>query len=231
MRFYEELYAAARPFPIETHPFVIAVRAGEASRDDVRSYAVHLHAAAESFLHSLYLILGVCTDADVRRSLMSNVLEEEGARSYVPGQGATFDPARRHPAMARRFARAAGASDAEIDAFAVGMPRWFRFALRDGNWLGAFAYVAVGIESNVPATYRLLIPPLVERYGFSEHDLEFLTEHVGADDRHGLDGAMLIESVSTTDAARRQALEGARRGSVGWWEILRKHARAGAAVA
>jgi len=99
-----------------------------------------------------------------------------------------------------------------------------RTMLSDGNWLGPFAYIAVGTEANIPPTYRLLIPALVENYGFSEYNLEFLTEHVGIDDRHGLEGAMLIESVATTDEARRQALEGARRGGVGWWEILRKHA-------
>jgi len=224
MRFYEELYAAARPYPIETHPFITAVQAGAASADEVRSFALHMASATESFVRALHSILGVCAEPSVRHSLISNVLEEEGAMAYVPGQGATFDMARHHPTMARRFARAAGATDAEIDAFAVGPPRWFRRALSDGNWLGPFAYIAVGTEANIPPTYRLLIPALAENYGFSEYNLEFLTEHVGIDDRHGLEGAMLIESVATTDEARRQALEGARRGGVGWWEILRKHA-------
>ena len=225
MRFYEELYAAARPAPIETHPFVAAVCAGEASREDIRSFAVHMASAATAFVPALHAILSVCPEPSVRRSLMSNVLEEEGAVGYAPGLGAAFDPERSHAVLARRFARAAGATDADVDASPVIPPRWFHRALRDGNWLGAFAYIAVGTEANVPPTYRLLIPALAGKYGFSDGDLEFLTEHVTADDRHGLDGAILIESVAATETARRQAMEGARRGGVGWWEILRKHAR------
>jgi pyrroloquinoline quinone (PQQ) biosynthesis protein C len=229
LTFADTLYGAARPFPIEENPFVAGVCSGEATRDEVRSFALHMSSATESFVRALHSILGVCREPRVRHSLIGNVLEEEGATSYVPGQGATFDPARHHPTMARRFARAAGATDAELDAFSVGPPRWFIHALREGNWLGPFAYVAVGTESNIPPTYRLLIPAFGRHYGFSEHDLEFLTEHVTVDDRHGLEGAMLIASIARTDEERSQALEGARRGGHGWWEILRKHrARPGA---
>jgi len=60
---------------------------------------------------------------------------------------------------------------------------------------------------------------------FSDQDLEFLYEHMTVDDRHGEEGAQLIASVATTDELRRQALEGARRGGSGWWQILLKHAR------
>ena len=45
------------------------------------------------------------------------------------------------------------------------------------------------------------------------------------DDRHGEEGAQLIASVATTDERRKQALEGARRGGSGWWQILLKHVR------
>lgn len=223
MSFAKELYAAAQPHPIAEHPFVVAVRSGTASTEAIRTFALHIASATETFVRSLYGILAICPDARVRQSLIGNVLEEEGATGYVPGTGATFDPARRHPPMGRRFARAAGVSDAQLDAFEVGPPRWFRRALQDGNWLGPFAYIAVGTEANIPPTYREIIPALSEHYGFSDADLEFLIEHVTADDRHGLDGALLIESVAQSDAARRQALEGARRGGNGWWEILRKH--------
>ncbi|MCU1230020.1 MAG: coenzyme synthesis protein [Acidobacteria bacterium] len=223
MTFADTLYAAARPFPIEENPFVAHVCDGDATREQVRSFALHMSSATESFVRALHAVLSVCRDARVRHSLIGNVLEEEGATAYLPGEGATFDAARHHPTMARRFARAAGASDAELDAFAVGPPRWFTHALRAGNWLGPFAYIAVGTESNIPPTYRLLIPALAKHYGFSEHELEFLTEHVTVDDRHGLEGAMLIASIVRNDEERSQALEGARRGGRGWWEILRKH--------
>jgi len=223
MSFAKELFAAAHPHPIAEHPFVAAVRSGTASTESIRTFALHIASATEAFVRSLYAILAICPNERVRQALIGNVLEEEGATSYVPGVGATFDPARRHPPMARRFALAAGVTDADVDAFEVGPPRWYARALQEGNWIGPLAYVAVGTEANIPLTYREIIPALSEHYGFSNADLEFLIEHVTADDRHGLDGAMMIESVAHTDQARRQALEGARRGGNGWWQILRKH--------
>jgi pyrroloquinoline quinone (PQQ) biosynthesis protein C len=227
MTLAEELYAAARPAPVETNPFVVQVRNGTASREAIRSFAMHIASATESFVRALYAVLSVCTDVRARQSFIGNVLEEEGCTGYMPGLGATFDEARRHPAMARKFTRVAGLGDEAIDAFRVGPPNWFDRQIRAGNWLGPFAYIAVGTEANIPPTYRLLIPAFAEHYGFSTNDLEFLIEHVSADDRHGLEGAMLIASIAETDAARRQALEGARRGGRGWWEILRRHAAAG----
>ena len=230
MTFAEELVRAAQPEPIETHPFVMQVRSGEASRDAIRSFALHIASATESFTRSLYAVLSVCTDVRARQSFIGNVLEEEGAIAFTPGSGVTFNEARRHPAMARRFTRAAGIDDREIDAFQVGPPNWFGRQIAARNWIGPFAYIAVGTEANIPPTYRLLIPALAERYGFSEADLEFLIEHVTADDRHALDGALLIESIATTETARQQALEGARRGGRGWWEILRRHVAVGTGV-
>ena len=144
MSFAESLYAAARPQRIETNPFIVRVREGVASRDEIRSFALHLTSATESFVRSLHAILSICPETAVRHSLISNVLEEEGMTGYVPGQGAIFDPNRHHPTMGRRFARAAGVTDAEMAAFEVGPPRWFHRALAAGNWLGPFAYIAVG---------------------------------------------------------------------------------------
>lgn len=227
MSFADELFAAAQPVPIATHPFVVQVRNGQASREAIRSFALHVAAATESFVRALYAVLSVCTDVGARQAFIGNVLEEEGAISFVPGIGAKFDEARRHPAMARRFTRAAGVADHEIDAFKVAPPNWFGRQISAGNWIGPFAYIAIGTEANIPPTYRELIPALAGHYGFSESDLEFLIEHVSADDRHGLEGAMLLASIAGTDeSARRQALEGARRGGRGWSEILRRHVTA-----
>lgn len=223
MAFADELLAAASGRPIEENPFVRRVCDGVATRDELRAFAVHLAASAESFVRALHAILAICPEAAVRQSLIANALEEEGAISFRVGEGATFDPERRHANLARRFARATGATDAELDAFVVGPPRWFVEALKVGEWLGPFAYIAVGTESNAPATYRLLIPALAKHYGFSDLELQFFSEHVTADDRHAMDGALLIASIAQTEELRAKALDGARRGGRGWWQILRKH--------
>lgn len=224
LTFAETLFAAARPEDIATHPFIVNVREGTATREEIRAFAVHIASATQSFVRALHAILSVCQDTAVRHSLIANILEEEGTTDYVRGRGAAFDPELHHPTMARRFALAAGATDAEVDALGIEPPRWFRRALDAGNWLGPFAYIAVGTEASTPPTFRLLAPHLEQNYGFTAHDLEFLYEHMTADDRHGEEGAQLIASVARTPEQQRQALDGARRGGAGWWQILRKHA-------
>lgn len=223
MSFAEALYAAARPHPIESHPFIVEVREGKATEEAIRNFALHLTSATDSFVRALHAILSICPDPLVRHSLIANVLEEEGMTGYVPGQGATFDPERHHPTMGRRFARAAGVTDAEVDAFQVGPPRWFQRAIAANNWIGPFAYIAVGTEANIPPTYRQLVPAFAKHYGFADDDMEFLYEHMTADDRHGEEGAQLIATVARTPEMQKLALEGARRGGHGWWQILLRH--------
>lgn len=229
MTFAGELEAATRPFPIESNPFVVAVRNGTCSRDDVRSFAQRLAAAAEVFNNSLFAILSVCDEPAVRQSVLANALEEEGVTSYAGGANATFDAARRHPAMASRFARASGVTDADISALGGTITPWFRQSLQAGNWIGPFAFI-VAIEANIPLTFRLIIRPLREHYGFTNDEMEFLIEHVTVDDRHAADGAEAIAAIATTEERRRQALQGARRGAVMWWLLLAKDVAFGRAL-
>jgi pyrroloquinoline quinone (PQQ) biosynthesis protein C len=222
--FATQLVDVARPGDVTENPFVHRVREG-LSPAALKRYGIATYAISSGFPRVLSSVLAECDEPRVRHSLIGNLLEEEGVTAYVPAKGVTVVPERGHGSLGRRFAHAAGATDAELDAAPFVRPRWFVQALRDGNWLGPFAYFAVGQEANVPPLYRTLIPLFRERYGFSDEALEFLTEHVTADDRHGLEAAMMIADIATTDEARKQALEGARRGGRAWWELHRAHAR------
>jgi pyrroloquinoline quinone (PQQ) biosynthesis protein C len=222
--FADALLASARPAPIETHPFVVALKDGALSPEAIRDYAVAIARIGGAFPYRIASVLAVCDHQDIRRSLISNLLEEEGVVGYVPGEHVRVDPKRRHGEMAKRFARAAGATDAEVDAVTLRHARWFAEALGRGDWLGAFSYFAIGQEANVPATFRLILDPLMEHYGFRRDDLEFLTEHFEADERHGIESAHLIARVADTAEARERALEGARRGGMAWWALHRTHA-------
>jgi len=216
--FTDALLAAARPDHDWTDPFVESVLSGQLSRDAIRRYATALVAIAGGFPRRIAQILSICDVAAVRALLIANLLEEEGVVGWDASSGLRVDPERRHSTLARRFARAAGASDADIDASiaASRSSRWFESAIERGDWIGAFAYVSVGHEANVPGTFKQLVPPLGDRYGFSLEDLIFLTEHSLADERHGNDAAHLIASVAHTGEARLAALEGARRGGSAW---------------
>ena len=126
--------------------------------------------------------------------------------------------------MARRFAAAAGVDAETLTRAQRQESRWYRDAAASGDWIGAFAYFAIGYEANVPESFRLIYPALIEHYGFAEEDLEFLTEHMTADERHGREAAEMLAEV-TSEAERERALEGARRGGMAWWVIHRNLAR------
>lgn len=223
--FAAALLAAARRAPMATNPFVQAVIRGEASRDEIKAFAIFLTVVAAAFPKRIAAVLSICQNDEVKRSLLGNLLEEEGVVAYAPGAGVRIDQARAHTSLGRRFAHAAGASDEELAALTVPPVRWFEERIRTGDWLSAFAHFSVGYEANVPETFRVLMDPLTRIYGFREEDLEFLTEHFVADERHGIEAAYLIERIATTSEARARAMEGARRGGRAWWEILRLHFR------
>jgi pyrroloquinoline quinone (PQQ) biosynthesis protein C len=213
--FAPALLRAAQQAPMETHPFVRGVVDGSVSPQIVRNYATRVASLAAAFPRRIAAVLSICPHPEVRRVLLGNLLEEEGVVGIGPEHGITIDEARRHVTMAQRFARAAGGGEA-LPRPATGT-RWFDDAIAAGEWLGAFAYFAIGFEANVPATFRLLTQGLVEHYGYSPDELVFLTEHFTADERHGIESASLIARVATSAEERESALEGARHGGMAWW--------------
>ena len=216
--FAAELLTVARPAAGATDAFLDALLSARLSRESIRRYATAITAVATAFPRLLASILTVCDHDEVRYSLLANLLEEEGVVAYDGGGGIRYVHERKHGELARRFGRAAGASDAELDAAVTNarVGRWFVDALERGDWIGAFAYIAVGHEANVPGTFRRMVPALTEHYGFALDDLVFFTEHYVADDRHGNEGAQMIARVAQTTDARERAREGARRGGAAW---------------
>jgi pyrroloquinoline quinone (PQQ) biosynthesis protein C len=211
------LLRAAQHAPMATHPFVRGVMQGTVPPATVRNYAVSVAELAGTFPRKLAAVLSICPNLEVRRTLLANLLEEEGVTGIGAGHGLTVVEERRHVTMAQRFARAAGAAEEELPRGRPKPARWFADAIAAGQWLGAFAYFAVGFEANVPATFRLLTPALVQHYGFAIEDLVFLTEHFTADERHGIESAALIGRLAVSAEDRTSALEGARHGGLAWW--------------
>ncbi len=216
--FAEALLAAARTAPVERNPIVRGIASGTLSGEALRRYVISIASMAAGFPRRIAAVLAICDDLDVRRALLGNLLEEEGVVGFVPEEGVRIEPARRHGAMAVKFARAAGV-EGDIEIHPAGS--WFSERLAAGDWLGPFAYFAVGFEANVPATFRAIADPLMQHYGFTRDDLEFLIEHFVADERHGIEAAHLIARVARTEEARERALAGARRGGQAWWAFHR----------
>ncbi|HEX8171049.1 MAG TPA: iron-containing redox enzyme family protein [Thermoanaerobaculia bacterium] len=214
MSFAAELIAAARSVDLPAASFIAAVRGGTCGRETLRRYSVYGVQLAELFPRILAALLAVCDDPVARRLLIGNLLEEEGHVRGVGGE-AELDPERAHGALARRFARAAGAGEAEL-AIPAQPPRWFTAALATGEWLAPFAYFGVGIESNVSVAFGEIVTPLRTHYGFSEREVAFFAEHTVADERHGATSAELVARLATTAEARRRVLRATMRGARGF---------------
>ena len=167
-------------------------------------------------------ILSICPRKDLRAHLLENLIEEEGIVPRDDGRGFVYDPDRRHSEMARRFTRALGIAD---DSLALSKPptstRWFDRVLRERRWVEAAAYITVGIESNIPRTFRLMVPALRRFYGFNDHELAFFIEHIEADEVHASVGAHIVACAVQTPADHQAAFEGVRHGANAWWQFNR----------
>lgn len=218
------LRSAANRVDADCHPFTRSIRDGVYPRSGLQFYAADLAVTVSAFSRSLAAIFASCDDPEVRRMLLENLLEEEGATSFCPKDGLVVDSKRRHSDLAWRFARATGATG-DISHLTL-IPGWFRRQLNAGNWLGPLAYVVIGYEANIPPTFRILLDGFRQHYGFTEEELTFFTEHTVADERHSAHGAKVISNAATTPELRRQALNGARRGASAWWQFHLHHHRA-----
>jgi pyrroloquinoline quinone (PQQ) biosynthesis protein C len=218
----DTLLACAHARPIGNNIFIRRLCKGEYSREELRPYGQMIFRLSESFPMTLAAILSICPRKDLRVHLLKNLFEEEGMVPCDDGRGFVYDPERRHSEIAKRFTRALSIPDENLDlARSPNSTRWLDRALRERRWLPILAYITVGIESNIPRTFKLIVPALRRFYGFSDHQLAFLIEHIEADEAHGSLSAEIIACAVGSPADRKEALEGVRRGSTAWWQIHR----------
>ena len=220
--FAKELLAVGHVPEMIEHPFIRGIAEGRYEKKALHEYAQELIGLAAGFPAHLAALFARCDHAEARRVILENLLEEEGVISFGTSTGLVIDPHRRHAAMGNRFLKAFG-----VDSITTPPPagQWLTNELQAGRWLGPFAYFCVGIEANVPASFRLIAAGLQTHYGLHEEDLEYFTEHFIADERHGEHGAAIAAAAATTEALRTEALTGARRGGQAWLHLHQQHAR------
>lgn len=140
---------------------------------------------------------------DAKDFLLQNMYEEEIADV-------------RHTDLLIRFAEACGSTRERVEdprnmnPVTRGLQGWcYAMAMR-ANWVVASAALLVGLESQVPAIYRRQLPPLLEKYGFTEDEVEFFSMHISADEVHGERGYEIVLNHANTPELQQQCLEAAR---------------------
>jgi pyrroloquinoline quinone (PQQ) biosynthesis protein C len=217
----DRLWRETRKWKFADLPLLRAVHDGTCSVAVLQAYALDLATLAEGFTRQLSWILAHCDDRAVRHSVLANLLEEEGVVSFRAHGGLVAPLERAHGEMARRLARAFGA-DPDVPRRPL-RSAWLDAALQRGNWLAALAFMTVGYEANVPTVFKPLVEGLRTHYSYSEADIEYLVMHVAADEEHGADGVAMVARLGVTPEAERDALEGARRGTLAWYLVHRRH--------
>jgi pyrroloquinoline-quinone synthase len=202
--FYAALEAARQPRHGGGHPFSRAWANGELSRSQLGAWAVqhfyYIDAVAQQFAQ-LYARL---PDLDARQHLLENLLGEE-----MPAT-----PAKRHPDLLVKFARACGVADqhlytaeerGEILPTTRAMRAWVWELATVRTLAEACAGIMVALEGQLPTLYPKYVEAM-HRMGYSDDDLEFFHVHIVGDVEHAHVGLELAHRYATTAEAQRRAV-------------------------
>ncbi len=182
------------------HPWSEAWYSGKLNRELLGEWVKQHYHYVSHFSEWLATVYGNCPHWEVQHFLLENVAEEDG---FV-GSG-NFAPVR-HADLLLDFAGHCGKSRddilgaqerGELLAETLGLQSWcHRQATRP--FVEALSGLLIGLESQVPKIYSKTTPPLIEKYGFTEDEVQFFTLHIVADEEHGERGFQIVEKYATT---------------------------------
>lgn len=182
------------------HPFYQAWSRGELSLDALRDYAAQYYHHVAAFPTYLSAVHAQTNEAEVRRHILSNLIDEEAG---TPN----------HPELWLQFAESLELDRAQVK----GAAQWpetkkliedFRSCCGTrGTGTGLAALYAY--ESQIPSVSEKKIEGLKKYYGFSNPDgYQYFTVHIEADREHAaVEAAQIAQLVD--DSERGAALEAA----------------------
>jgi pyrroloquinoline-quinone synthase len=162
------------------HPVIGKLQRGELSRGQIAGMMGQIYAQTTEVVRWLGALYAKCPIKSVRREIFNNLLEEE--LGHFSGTDAHFD-------LARRVGEAAGATREEMENVTL-LPATARLIelgehmfYEETDWVAAFG-TAFGFEYQSPMAFGPIAEALKASYGMSDHDVEFFSVHVTADEDH-----------------------------------------------
>lgn len=207
-RLFAALEAARQPQHGGGHPFSRAWGAGEMSRAQLGEWAIQHFYYIDPIPQQFAALYARLPDLDARQHLLENLLGEEMPQT----------PAKRHPDLLRKFARACGVSDQRIqNAEAAGEILPTTRAMRSWIWeLASIRHLAescagimVALEGQLPTLYPKYVEAM-RRMGYTEDDLEFFHVHIEGDTEHAHVGLELTARYATTPELQQRAIAAVR---------------------
>ena len=175
------------------HPVIGKLERGELSRQQIAGMMGQIYVQTTEVVRWLGALYAKCPVKEVRREIFNNLLEEE--LGHFSGTDAHFY-------LARRVGEAAGATREEMEATKL-LPATERVIklgehmfFEQDDWVAAFG-TAFGFEYQSPMAFGAIATALKKSYGMSDHDVEFFSVHVTADEDHTGAIVRVIEKYAT----------------------------------
>lgn len=213
--FRRQLEEAVKGKHSQASPFSVAWSKGLLKREHFARWAEnHYHYVGPFADYLAYIYANIpdeCTDA--KDFILQNMWEEE-----LGGD--------RHTDLLIRFAEACGMTrERVVDPNNMlpttrGLQSWcYAVAFRE-HFAVATAALIVGLESQVPDIYRKQLPPLKEKYGFTDEEVEFFDLHIVSDEIHGERGYQLVLKYANTPELQQRCLNIVRIGAQMRWMYM-----------
>ena len=184
--FLDQLEKDCLGHPALTHPYLEKFRQGKAGRDGIKLYGEQYYCFSKHFSRYVAAAIAICPDETCRAPLIENLFEEYGG-SADASKG--IDPESTHPALFRRFLKAAGVDTTPEGLNAIEpLPETKLFVEKYLNvglmhYVEALGALGPGTEYIVPEMYTS-IREGCRKAGFSEDDIFFFSAHIELDVEH-----------------------------------------------
>jgi pyrroloquinoline-quinone synthase len=187
------------------HPVIDKLERKELSRAQIAGMMTQIYRQTCEVVRWFGYLYAKCPVMAVRREIFNNLMEEElGAFSGTEG----------HFHLAARVAVAAGADPRALDSTPL-LPATAH-VIRLGEqtfyenpkWIVPFG-TAFGFEYQSPLMFGALARALKHSYGMSDHEVEFFSVHVTADEDHTGAIVRVLEAYATSDDDRSEVRQAA----------------------
>ena len=177
------------------HPFVAAVRKGEATHDQIAGW-LHQFALWADPSNKLFGVLWAnCPDDDIREGILENMLEEEyGQSSKTAGHMKLIDAT----LTELGWDEARRARD-NLQPESWLQKHWLEVVIRNRPFVEALAAVSFAAERINPLVFGILEEGLREHYDLTDEGLMSISVHASdVEEEHGTLGPMAMARYATT---------------------------------
>ena len=213
MKFSQKLHQAISDKHLLKHPYYQAWNEGKLTRDDLQTYAQQYYAQVDLFPRCVSAIHSQCGDAQGRKMLMENLIEEEGM---------TAEEHADHPELWIRFGEGLGSTR---ESMTNASPYPETADLNDKFFSLCRQSYAEGLaalytyEYQIPKISEVKIKGLKEFYNIhDDKTLSFFAVHQEADVEHSVVCADLLDRLDEKE--QEKALGAAKTTAHALWDFL-----------